>query len=325
MDDQQHDEGDQGAEEQVDVERSLNRADRPVFFLDDEQIPFELGNVAHIEEVVLPPAQVFESAFARFQDGAGLIAQAFDFMDAGARRIVPAGPVFPRHNDVAAGIDQIDAASIALLIAVDHVADRVNRQADAGCPDEVLVVVEYPVIDEDGQLVAVGQVGIDVDFVGLAHVANTKIPGIARLFRTNRLQRTPSLVVGAGFFGNKKGRHRAVVRHHFLEVARHLPDVAFSGHHPFAQEGIARHHRGDQNRANQILLDLGINVVRGQWQFGRDNRFADRVPRDEVTDQRGCHESGTEQQPQGRDQLALVIQYGGDFHDRAFRQFPASG
>src|SRR3546814_19200278 len=77
------------------------------------------------------------------------------------------------EHDTAFGIDEIDRAAEPLLVVVDQVLNGIDGQTDTGDTDEVTVVIDNPIVDEDGHRVPVGQVRIDVDLVGLHHPADT--------------------------------------------------------------------------------------------------------------------------------------------------------
>src|SRR3546814_9003763 len=85
--------------------------------------------------------------------------------------------------------DLIDRAAEPLLVVVDQVLNGIDGQTDTGDTDEVTVVIDNPIVDEDGHRVPVGQVRIDVDLVGLHHPADTKIPLVPPVVLGHRLDR----------------------------------------------------------------------------------------------------------------------------------------
>ncbi|MNY21930.1 hypothetical protein D3C86_1555100 [compost metagenome] len=119
-----------------------------------------------------------------------------------------------------------------------------------------------------------------------------------------------------GLVGDEEAGHGAVVLLHLAQVAGHLGDILLAAHHPVADEGVAGHHRGDQHRRDQVLLDLRVDVVRGQRQFGVDDVVADRVERGVVADQRGGEEATAEQYQQQQDQGTLTDGRGDGRHAR---------
>ncbi|MNN73936.1 hypothetical protein D3C81_1900940 [compost metagenome] len=94
---------------------------------------------------------------------------------------------------------------------------------------------------------------------------------------------------------------------HLAQVTGHLLDVLLTLHHPVADEGVAAHHRGDQDRPHQVLLDLRIDVIRGQRQFGVDDAGANGLERSLVADQRGGQEAAAKQQYQREDRQAVTL------------------
>ncbi|MNP05274.1 hypothetical protein D3C76_972210 [compost metagenome] len=160
------------------------------------------------------------------------------------------------QDNLASGVDEVDAALVALLVLVDQFDHGIDGQADTGGTDEFVLIIEHLVVDEHGHLVLVGHVQVDVDLVGFGHVAHAEIPDVARLLWLDLLEHALGLVVGQADIGDEESGVGAVMVHDFAQVAGHLVGVAFAGHHPVAHEGIARHHRGDQDRPHQVFLDF---------------------------------------------------------------------
>ncbi|MNE82869.1 hypothetical protein D3C80_1796330 [compost metagenome] len=91
------------------------------------------------------------------------------------------------------------------------------------------------------------------------------------------------------------------------QVAGHRLDVFLTLHHPVTHEGVAAHHRGNQDGPDQVLLDFRVDVVGGQRQFGVDDAGANGLERRLVTHQRGGQEATAKQQYQGEDQQAMAL------------------
>gem|GEM_PF-4855376 len=222
----------------------------------------------------------------------------------------------------------------ALLVFGDERLTGIDRQADAGGAEVVALEVEDAVVDEDGQGVGVRHVRIDVDLVVLLHAAHAVVPGVARLVGADPLEDALAGVVEAALLRNEEAAEGAVAAPHLHQVARHLADVPLAAQHPVAQEGVVRHGRGDQHRPHQVLLDLGIDVARGERQILLDDGVADGLLRDEIADQGDSEETGEQQQGQQRQQAAAVeyawMSHGGILSQlrrraRALRRIRAAG
>ncbi|MNJ67550.1 hypothetical protein D3C77_637330 [compost metagenome] len=87
-----------------------------------------------------------------------------------------------------------------------------------------------------------------------------------------------------------------MLTHDLVQVAVHLSRVPFAGQRPVTQKGVVGHHRGDQDRPHQVLLDFRIHRIGGQRQFGVDDVVADRATRGEVTQQGRRQKAAGEQQ-----------------------------
>ncbi|MNS49927.1 hypothetical protein D3C72_825590 [compost metagenome] len=96
--------------------------------------------------------------------------------------------------------------------------------------------------------------------------------------------------------------------HDLVEVAGHLLGVLFAVDHPVAHEGVAGHHRGNQDRPDQVFLDFRVDRVGRQRQLGVDDVVADRLAGGVVAEQRRGEEPGAEQGDQRQDQRALRVQ-----------------
>ena len=172
-------------------------------------------------------------------------------------------------------------------------------------------------IDEDHQRVAVGQVGIDVGLVGLRHVAHAEVPDVARLTLRHLLEDAVGLIVDARALGHEEAGEGVVPGGNLLQVARDLGDVALAGQHPVAQEGIVGHHRGDEDRPHQILLDFGIDGVARHRQLVVDDLAADGTAGHEVAGEAGGQETDHQKRPDKSHQAPLV-------GDRTHGVFPPS-
>lgn len=85
-------------------------------------------------------------------------------------------------------VDEVDRSTIAVLVVVDQLVDRVNGQADARGADETLAEIKNVLVDENGQPVAVGQIRVDVDFIGFFHLTNAEVPVVTRFIRAYRFE-----------------------------------------------------------------------------------------------------------------------------------------
>jgi len=70
-------------------------------------------------------------------------------------------------------------------------------------------------------------------------------------------------------------------------------DLAFED--PVAQEGIGRHHGGQENGPGQVMPDFGIDVVAGQGQLAEGYPDAQGLPGNEITGQAGYQEPRSKQ------------------------------
>ena len=179
------------------------------------------------------------------------------------------------HQHLAVGVGEQHRALVAALVLVDQLDHRRYAQPDTGGSDEAVLVVMYLVVDEHGQAVLVGHVQIDVDLIGRLEVAQAEIPGIAPGAGLYLLEHAFGLVVGEGAVRHEKRREGVLLAHDFAKVAGHALGILLAGQHPVPQEGVLGHHRGDQHRANQVLLDFRVNRVGRQRQFRIDDAVAD--------------------------------------------------
>ncbi|MNP11791.1 hypothetical protein D3C76_1039950 [compost metagenome] len=272
-----------------------------------EEVPVQLGDIAHVEEMVAAALLVLELAGLRARQ---LGLQCFQALDLGQRLTDPrahGAAVRAGQDDAAGAVDEVDAAVIAALVLVYQLDHRVHRQADARGTEELAVVIEHLVVDEDGQSILVGQVDIDIDLVRVLQVAHAEVPDVPWLVAADLLEHALGLVVGEGAVGDEEAGEGPVVLLYLAQVAGHLVDVLLPLHHPVADEGVTTHHRGDQDRPHQVLLDLRVDIVRGQRQFGVDDAGANGLERSLVADQRGGQEAAAKQQYQREDQQAVAL------------------
>jgi len=194
-------------------------------------------------------------------------------------------------DDTPAQIDEIDLAFVALLILIDQATHGVNREADAGGPDVIVRVIEDAVVDEDGQCVGIGKIGVNVDLVVLGHAAHTVVPGVARFEGRHALESAFGGVVGATLVRNEEAAESAMALFHFLEESGHVRQGFLTAQDPVAHESVVCHRHRDQDRADQIALDFRVNVARGQRQVLRDDGLADGLLGNEVADHRHGNEA----------------------------------
>ncbi|MNV99688.1 hypothetical protein D3C71_1950850 [compost metagenome] len=86
-----------------------------------------------------------------------------------------------------------------------------------------------------------------------------------------------------------------MLAHDLTEVTGNALGVLLAGQHPVTQERVLGHHRRNEDGSDQVFLDLRIDRVGGQRQFGVDDAIADRAARGKVAEQR-CGEKATGQQ-----------------------------
>lgn len=219
------------------------------------------------------------------------------------------------QQNLSTGVGEQHRALVASLVFVDQSDHRLHAQAHAGGTDEALLIIEHAVVDEYGGFVLVGHVHIDIDLIGLARLAQAEVPGVAPGVGPHLLEHALGLVVGEAAVGDEEAGAGGLTAHHGAQVAGDAPGVLLAGQHPVAQEGVLGHHRGDQHRADQVFLDLGVDGVGGQRQLGVDDAVADRPARGVVAEQRGGQEAAGQQQQQGDEQRALREQGGRRRHD----------
>ena len=63
---------------------------------------------------------------------------------------------------------------------------------------------------------------------------------------------------------DKEAGHCAVAFLNLTQVADHLVRLCFAANDPVANESIVGHQGGDKHRAQQVLLDFGIDIIAGQ-------------------------------------------------------------
>ena len=115
------------------------------------------------------------------------------------------------EHDLAGRIDEVDAAVEAAAIAVHALAQRADREADAGHADIGAVVVQDAIVDEDGHRVAVGEVRIDVDLVRRLQLADAEVPDIAPVALVDIFEAALRVVVAARAVRDEERRDAARV------------------------------------------------------------------------------------------------------------------
>ncbi|MNG95117.1 hypothetical protein D3C79_541430 [compost metagenome] len=270
----QHHQGDHRADRQVQVQRLANGVHGAVFALVDEQVPVQLRHQAHVEEMAVAVAAAVLVAAA---DRLGHLPEPVQF----DQRLPGPGTVGPAvragQHDEPLLVDEEHLALVALLIVIDQADHRFDRQADTGNADELAVVIEHPVVDEYREAVLIGHVEVDVDLVGRVHFQHPLVPGIPRFLWVDLLQYAFGLVVDTRVAGDEERRVGLVLAHDFAQVSGDLGGVALAAQGPVAQEGVVGHHRRDQDRPHEVLLDFRIDRVGGQRQLGVDDAVADRA------------------------------------------------
>jgi hypothetical protein len=99
-----------------------------------------------------------------------------DTLDAADRLDVVASftEITSRQSDFTFLISEVNLAIKAFLIAVNQMFQRIQRQPYTGCADELTLIVKNPVIDEDRDCVVIGEIQIDIGFVGGFEIFYTK-------------------------------------------------------------------------------------------------------------------------------------------------------
>ena len=305
---QQHDQGDEQTNQQIEVQRLADFTEGAVLALVDKQVPVQLGNKPHVEEMALALDGIFIAAAVGFWQLTDQVLHVIEVAELLADVRALRATLGARQHQAAEVVDEVHAALVTLLVFVDQLDYRIDRQANAGSADETVVVVIDLVVDEEGQVVFVGEVRVDIDLVGIGHVADTEIPGIARFRGLDLFEHAFGVVVGEAGVGDKKCRVGAVVGHDLVEVASHFLGVLLAVDHPVTHEGVAGHHRGNQDRSDKVFLDFRVDRVRGQRQLGVDDAVTDGRSRGVVTEERGREKACAQQRDERQDQRTLRIQ-----------------
>ncbi|MNQ48083.1 hypothetical protein D3C85_619480 [compost metagenome] len=318
----QHDQGDQQADQQVEVQRLADFTEGAVFAFVDEQVPVQLRDKPHVEEMPLALHGVFIAAAVGFGQPADQVFHAVEFTEflPDVRALRP--PFGAGEHQAPEVVDEIHTALITLLVLVDQLDHGVDGQANPGRADESAVVVVDLVVDEEGQVVLVGEVRVDVDLVRILHVPHAKVPGVAGLGGLDLLEHTLGVVVGQAGVGDEERGVGAVVGHDLVEVTGHLVGILFTIDHPVAHEGVAGHHRGNQDRPDEVFLDFRVDRVRRQRQFGVDDVVADRGPGGVVTEEGGGEETCAQQRDQREHQRTLRVQRRAKRHGSSIGSHP---
>ena len=152
------------------------------------------------------------------------------------------GTALGTHHDLARRIDEIDVAREVRFVALDHLAQGIERNADPGGGQVIAGVIENLVIDKDRERVVFGGVQINVELVRRLHVADTEIPRIGRIIFINDLGDAFVVVVIPGFLRDQKTGEHAMFLADFVQVARHLVGVLLTIQKPIPDERIVCHH-----------------------------------------------------------------------------------
>ncbi|MNT74448.1 hypothetical protein D3C72_2132700 [compost metagenome] len=127
-------------------------------------------------------------------------------------------------------INEVHLALVALLVIIDQPHHGFDAQADTGNADKFAMVVVYAIVDEYRELVLVGHVQVDVDFVRRLHFQHAKVPGIAWFLRVDLLEHTLlCLVIVAAGAGDEISRVGVVLGRDLIEIAGELRRVTLAG------------------------------------------------------------------------------------------------
>ena len=111
------------------------------------------------------------------------------------------------------------------------------------------------------------------------------------------------MVVLVGAVRHQEAGEGAELLPDLVQVADDLGGFLFAAQHPVLDEGVVGHQRGHEHRAQQVALDLRVDVVAGQRQFVLDDRLAQAVPRRPVADGVGGQEARHQDDADDGDQL----------------------
>src|SRR5690606_27838995 len=114
-----------------------------------------------------------------------------------------------RH--IALTVNKVDGAVVAGLVGINQAGYSVYRKAYASGTNIAVGIVHDPVVDKDADSAAVGCIGIHVDAVGGAHVADVEVPDIGRIILAYGFEDASWMVVLARGFRDKKGSNGAVL------------------------------------------------------------------------------------------------------------------
>src|SRR3569623_92470 len=154
---------------EIEVEGLTDVGQRGIHAFFHEQIPLEFGDIVHIEQVqAVAVPELIGTGFLT-QDAVDNVAQDQSRTQIG---FLTFGLV-AEQDGLAVRIHEIDGALEALLVIRDEVAHGIHSEPAAGGAEKAAVEVEDTIVDEDGQCIPVGQVGVDIDLVGFRHGART--------------------------------------------------------------------------------------------------------------------------------------------------------
>ncbi len=163
------------------------------------------------------------------------------------------------------------------LIAVKEARYRVEGQTDAYDTNEVAFVIQYPMINGNGDRVAVRQVGTDIGFVRRFHILHAEKPFVARFVFLHRFQYAVGVVILVRTRRHQEAGVGTVFLFEFFQIAHDLRGVIFAMQYPVTQKGVMRHQRRNEYRSQQVFLDFRINIVTGERQCLFGKALPDRV------------------------------------------------
>jgi|GEM_PF-4569504 len=207
--------------------------------------------------------------------------------------------------DHAGPVHEEDVALVPLLVGADHLRDHVHFQAHAGHAQQLAVGVAHPVVDEDGQDVVRGLVGVHVQVHVAPGLDEVVEPDVVGVLGADFLQDAVVIVVVPGFRGDEEAGEEAVPVPYLAQVADDLVQVLLAVGGPVLEEGVVGHERGDVGRPDEVGLYLRIDGVCGQGQGAGQYLLVHGLLGDAVVDHAGDEESQEENDGQDDDQTCL--------------------
>ncbi len=251
------------------------------FALFHHQDPFQLWNIARVQQNRFVVLLKFKALSRILQDGIGNVAYARNGVDILSIADLSIGV----QRDIAGLIDEIDRAAEIAAIAIDDLPHRVQIHANAGHTDESILIVINTIIYENCGLVVLLLVRIDIDFIIRCHAAHAKKPFIAGVIFIDGLGNAAEMVIVPGKFRNEKGREEAIFRPNGFQITCHRLGICFTGQYPIPQKGIIGHLRRNKDRLYQVGLNFGIDRIACQRQLCLNNTLFQGIPGYMIT----CH------------------------------------